>query len=432
MTEQAPEAIQAIVADYPADLNRSTFDEVMFPNYAPAPMIPVKGEGSTVYDADGNQYIDLTGGIAVNVLGHCHPKMVEAIQRQSERLWHVSNGFTNHEALKFARRLANKTFADKVFFCNSGAEANEAAFKCARRYAVDHFGPEKDEIIAFHKSFHGRTFFTVSVGGQPSYYEGFGPVPGGITHLPYNDITALKAQISDKTCAVVLEPIQGEGGVIDADLEFVKAIRELTTKHNALMVVDEVQTGFGRTGKLYAYEHWGVEPDILSTAKSLGGGFPIGAILAKKDIAACMKPGTHGSTYGGNPMGCAVGNAILDVIEQENLLEHVIAMRAKMDRALQEINEAYPLFDQITGQGFLIGCQLKKEFHGRAKDFVALARKEGLMVLVAGGNVVRMAPALNLTESECEAGMARFEASARAFLQIDSGEKKTFWQKLFG
>jgi len=298
------------------NLDRSTFDNVMVPNYGPSKIIPVKGEGSKVWDSEGNEYLDMAGGIAVNGLGHCHPELVAVLKSQGETLWHLSNVWTNFPALELASQLTELTFAEKVFFANSGGEANEAAFKLARKYAQDNYGPEKNEIISFINGFHGRTLFTVSVGGQEKYTKGFEPLPQGITHLPYNDLDTLAEAISDKTCAVVMEPIAAEGGIINATEEFARGVRELCDEHNALLVYDEVQTGVGRTGDLYAYMGLGVIPDILSSAKSLGGGFPIGAMLTTTDIAKSMGIGTHGSTYGGNPLACAVAGKVIGIINE--------------------------------------------------------------------------------------------------------------------
>ncbi|HAR56586.1 MAG TPA: aspartate aminotransferase family protein, partial [Idiomarina baltica] len=304
-------------------VTREMFSDVMVPNYNPAQMVPVKGEGSRVWDQAGKEYIDFAGGIAVNCLGHCHPAMVNALHEQSQKLWHLSNVFTNEPAIRLAKKLTDATFADRVYYANSGAEANEAALKLARRWAIDVHGEQKQKIIAFNKGFHGRTFFTVTVGGQPAYSDGFGPKPGAIEHVPYNDADALAKLIDDETCAVMMEPLQGEGGVVPPEQDFVKQVRELCDKHNALLIFDEVQTGFGRTGTLYAYEQLGVTPDILTSAKSLGGGFPIGAMLTTAAIAEHLKPGTHGSTYGGNPLACAVSEAVLEVVNTETVLEGV-------------------------------------------------------------------------------------------------------------
>ena len=292
-------------------MTREDFDAYLVPCFAPAPFIPVRAAGSRVWDQQGKEYIDMAGGIAVNALGHAHPALAQALQDQLAKLWHIGNGYTNEPVLQLAKTLVQSTFADKVFFCNSGAEANEAALKLARKYAHDKFGGEKSEIIAFNHAFHGRTLFTVSVGGQPKYSSDYAPLPQGITHLPYNDIEAVTAAISSRTCAVIVEPIIGEGGVIPADPAFLQALRTLCDRHHATLIFDEVQTGAGRTGHLYAYQHYNVVPDILTSAKGLGGGFPIGAMLAKEAWAQVFQPGTHGTTFGGNPLAATVANAVL-------------------------------------------------------------------------------------------------------------------------
>lgn len=388
---------------------RATFDEVMVPNYNPSEILPERGEGSRVWDQNGNEYVDFAGGIAVSILGHNHPGMVKALKDQADKIWHLSNVFTNKPALELADKLTEATFADKVFFANSGGEANEAAFKLARRYAHDNYGPEKSEILSFSKSFHGRTLFTVCVGGQPKYTEGFEPLPGGILHTEYNNIEAFKELISDKTCAVVMEPIQGEGGIIPADPEFVKQVRELCDKHNALLVFDEVQTGFGRTGDLYAYMGMGVTPDILTTAKSMGGGFPIGAMLTTTKIAASLVPGTHGSTYGGNPLGCAVSLAVLDAINSPEMMTAVKVKSAKIQSGLEAIGEKYGVFSGVRGKGMLLGAVLSDEWKGKARKFLEAGWANGVMCLVAGADVVRFAPAATITDADIEEGLARFD-----------------------
>lgn len=390
-------------------VNRSSFDEVMVPCYNPMEFIPVKGFGSRIWDQQGHEYIDFAGGIAVSCLGHCHPVMVQALTTQANKLWHLSNVMTNEPALRLAKKLIQVSFAEKVFFANSGAEANEAALKLARRYAADVYGPEKSEIIAFNQGFHGRTFFTVSVGGQATYSDGFGPKPGDIVHLPYNDLAALQAQISDRTCAVMMEPLQGEGGIISPSAEFVQAVRELCDKHNALLVFDEVQTGNGRTGDFYAYQGIGVTPDILATAKSLGGGFPIGAMLTTAKIAEHMKVGVHGSTYGGNPLACAVAEAVVDFVAQPEILAGVKQREQWMRAELSKLNEKYHIFKEIRGKGLLLGAALNDEWQGRARDILVAAGKQGLMVLVAGTSVVRFTPSLIISQQEIEEGMARLD-----------------------
>ena len=398
-------------------VTRETFNEVMAPNYNPAAMIPVKGEGSRVWDQKGDEYIDFAGGIAVNVLGHCHPELVAVLKEQGEKLWHLSNVFTNEPALRLAKKLTDATFAERVYFANSGAEANEAALKLARRYALDHFGAAKDQIISFKQGFHGRTFFTVTVGGQAAYSDGFGPKPGSVDHADYNDLEGFEKLISDRTCAVMMEPLQGEGGIISPTKEFVQGVRQLCDKHNALLIFDEVQSGVGRTGELYAYMGLGVTPDILSTAKALGGGFPIGAMLTTAEIAASLKPGTHGSTYGGNPLACAVAERALDIVNTPEVLEGVKRKEQLYRDGLNAINEKYNVFNEIRGKGLLLGCALNEEYQGRARDFLVAATKEKLMCLVAGANVVRFAPSLIVTDEDIKEGLARFERAVEAVVK---------------
>ena len=389
-------------------VTRQDFDSVMVPNYNPAAVIPVRGQGSRVWDQDNREYVDLAGGIAVSVLGHCHPAMVQALQAQSERLWHLSNVMTNEPAIRLAQKLVAATFADRVYFCNSGAEANEAAFKLARRYASDHFGPDKHEIISFQQAFHGRTLFTVSVGGQPKYTEGFGPVPQGLHHIPYNDLDALKAVIGERTCAVVMEPMQGEGGIVPANEAFIQGVRALCDEHNALLIFDEVQTGMGRTGHLYAYQAYDVVPDILSSAKELGGGFPVGAMLTSEKVAASFVVGTHGSTYGGNPLACSVAEAVLDQVNTPTLLDGVRERSEWLRSRLEAIAADTGAFKEIRGMGLLIGAEVAEPFAGQARDFLNAALEAGVMVLVAGPNVVRFAPALNIPQADLELGLQRF------------------------
>ena len=402
------------------NVTRAVFDEVMVPNYNPQQMVPVRGRGSRVWDQDDNEYIDFAGGIAVTALGHSHPALVNTLKEQADNLWHLSNTFTNEPALRLAQKLCAATFADKVFFCNSGTEANEAAFKLARKYSYDNVGPQKHEIISFEQSFHGRSLFTVSVGGQKKYREGFEPVPAGITHLPFNDIDALKAAISERTCAVVLEPIQGEGGVINADPAFVKAARELCDQFDALLVFDEVQTGAGRTGTFYAYEQFGVTPDILTTAKSLGGGFPIGAMLTTDKCATSLNFGTHGSTYGGNPLACAVAEVVVDEVNQASVLEQVNVKRKIFEDGLDAINAKYNIFQDTRGMGLLIGVELIEAWHGKAALFLAAAREQGLMMLVAGPKVLRMAPSLIIPQEDIELGLQKLDAAIAQVIAQES------------
>ena len=392
-------------------VDRADFDRVMMPNYAPVDVVPVRGQGSRLWDQQGREYIDLAGGIAVNSLGHAHPELVEVLTRQAQKLWHVSNIMTNEPALRLASKLVAATFADRVLFVNSGAEANESAFKLARRWAHDNVGAHKHEIIACSNSFHGRTLFTVSVGGQPKYSQGFGPAISGISHVPYNDIAALEAQISERTCAVVLEPVQGEGGVIPAASEYLQAVRALCDQHNALLIYDEVQTGMGRTGKLFAYMHSGVAPDILTSAKGIGGGFPIAAMLTTDRIAPALSAGTHGSTYGGNPLGCAVAERVLDIINTPRLLEGVVERGALLSTGLRTLNDELGVFSTVRGQGLLIGAVLAERYQGQAGQVMQLAQQEGLLVLQAGPDVVRLAPSLIIPEVDIREALGRLRSA---------------------
>ncbi|CAB5555811.1 aspartate aminotransferase family protein [Citrobacter cronae] len=389
-------------------ITRENFDEWMMPVYAPAPFIPVRGEGSRLWDQQGKEYIDFAGGIAVNALGHAHPALREALNDQASKFWHTGNGYTNEPVLRLAKKLIDATFAERVFFCNSGAEANEAALKLARKYAHDRFGSQKSGIVAFKNAFHGRTLFTVSAGGQPAYSQDFAPLPPDIRHAVYNDLDSARQLIDDTTCAVIVEPVQGEGGVVPATNDFLQGLRELCDRHNALLIFDEVQTGVGRTGELYAYMHYGVTPDLLTTAKALGGGFPIGALLATADCASVMTVGTHGTTYGGNPLATAVAGKLLEIVNTPDMLNGVKQRHDWFVERINAINERFGLFSEIRGLGLLIGCVLNAEFAGKAKLISQEAANAGVMVLIAGANVVRFAPALNVSEEEVASGLDRF------------------------
>lgn len=397
-------------------VTRENFDQWMLPVYAPAPFIPVRGEGSRLWDQQGTEYIDFAGGIAVNALGHANPVLCKALSEQAEKFWHTGNGYTNEPALRLAKRLIDATFADRVFFCNSGAEANEAALKLARKYAHDTFGAQKSGIVAFKNAFHGRTLFTVSAGGQPAYSQDFAPLPPQIQHATFNDLASASALINDDTCAVIVEPMQGEGGVVPADPAFLQGLREICSRHNALLIFDEVQTGVGRTGELYAYMHYGVTPDVLTTAKALGGGFPIGAMLTTETFGKVMNVGTHGTTYGGNPLAGAVAGALLDTVNTPQMLNGVKQRHEWFTEQLNAINARHLLFSDIRGLGLLIGCQLVPAFSGKAKQISQLAAAEGVMVLIAGSNVLRFAPALNISEEEVRIGLERFARACEKFL----------------
>lgn len=399
-------------------VQRSNFDDWLVPTYAPADFILTHGHGSLLYDQHDKCYIDFAGGIAVNALGHAHPELVKTLTEQAQKVWHLANGYTNEPVLKLAKLLIDNTFAQKVFFCNSGAEANEAALKLARKYALDKFGADaqKYEIVAFKNSFHGRTLFTVSAGGQPKYSQDFSPLPQGIHHAPLNDLAAASQLINAKTCAVIVEPIQGEGGVLPADIEFLRGLRKLCDENNALLIFDEVQTGVGRSGKLYAYMHTDVTPDILSTAKSLGGGFPIGAILTTDKISQSFGVGTHGTTYGGNPLASAIALKVLSIINQPEILEGVIHKHEIFKRELESINDELNVFADVRGKGLLIGAELKGELANKAKEIITEANKEGVLVLMAGPNVLRFAPSLIIPDDLIVSGISKLKNAIKKLL----------------
>ena len=401
-------------------VTRAMFDRLMVPCYAPAQFVPVRGEGSRVWDQHGRMYIDFASGVAVTALGHCHPAMVRALEEQARTLWHVSNWFTNEPALRLAQRLVDATFADRVFFCNSGAEANEAALKLARRYAHDRHGERKVRVISTLNAFHGRTLFTVTAGGQAKYSSGFGPSPAGITHIPYNDVGALEAAFreegGDDVCAVILEPMQGEGGMTPGTPAFLQAARRLCTEHRALLILDEIQSGMGRTGALFSYMQKGIVPDILTSAKGLGGGFPIGAMLTTDEIASVFSVGVHGTTYGGNPLACAVAGAVFDAINTTEVLDGVKARHALFIEGLKAINARRRVFRDLRGEGVWLGCELDEPWRGKAFAVMQAASDAGLLVLMAGPDVVRLAPSLVISLDEILEGLARLEAALNRVL----------------
>ncbi|MEH6437199.1 acetylornithine/succinylornithine family transaminase [Massilia sp. DD77] len=398
-------------------VTRQTFDEVLVPTYAPAAMVPVRASGLDVWDQEGKQYLDFTSGIAVSSLGHANPVLVDALTKQINTLWHLGNGYTNEPVLRLATALTEATFADRAFFCNSGAEANEAALKLARKYAHTKFGPHKSRIVSCLSSFHGRTLFTVSVGGQPKYTEGFEPLPQDINHIPYNDIEAARAAITNDVAAVIVEPIQGEGGVIPGNPDYLKALREFCDQTGALLVFDEVQSGVGRTGSLYAYTQMGVTPDILTSAKALGNGYPIGAMLTTNEIAQHFGVGSHGTTYGGNPLAATVGLKVVETISQPAFLERVKEASAKIMANLDKLSQDYPqLFGKPRGMGLLIGLPVAEGYKGRAKDYTKTAEKLGLMLLIAGPDVVRLAPALVVSDAQIAEADRIMREAADAFL----------------
>lgn len=398
-------------------ITRKTFDEVMFPCYNPMNMVIKKAHGSYIFDNEGNKYVDLTSGIAVNCLGHTPEGVQKVIKKTCKNLIHVSNIFCNEYTLSLAKKLTSLTGYDKVFFVNSGAEANETALKLARRVAFDDYGAEKNEIISFVNSFHGRTFFSVTVGGQESYSDGFGPKPAAITHIPYNDIATFEKTISDKTCTVILEPIQGEGGIIKADDAFLVKVRELCDKYHAALIFDEVQTGVARSGTLYAYEQTPVKPDILTSAKGLASGLPIGAVLTYDNFAKHFVPGTHGSTFGGNALACSVGCYVLDKVSDKKFLENVKATSEYIKASIKKLDEKHHVFDDVRGEGLLMGLVLNKKYSGKSGALQKECFKHKLLTLTAHGDVLRLAPALNIKKSVVDEAMKLLDKALTDFVK---------------
>lgn len=380
--------------------NLDLYNQVFAPNYGTPPKIIVEGKGCRLKGQNGETYLDLAGGIAVSALGHCHPELIRALTEQANKVWHLSNTLANEPAIELAKALTDATFADRVFFCNSGAEANEAAIKCARKASFNLFGNEKYEIISFDNGFHGRTIATITAGGQPKYREGFGPMPTGFTNIPINRGDILGKAVSERTCAIIVEPIQGEGGVKPICPKFFEKIRAHCDRVGAALIVDEVQTGMGRTGRLFASDSANFEPDILTSAKSLGCGFPIGATLLKSWVADHLKPGTHGSTYGGNPLGAAVARVALGIINQPDFLQGVVERGIQLKDGIDSLNRKYSLFETVRGAGLLIGCVLQNHYAGRAGELVSLGHEAGILSLVAGADVHRLAPPLTISVEE--------------------------------
>jgi len=387
----------------------------LFSTYARAPLGFVRGEGVWLEGTDGRRYLDCMGGIAVNALGHAHPHLVAALKDQADKLWHVSNIFQIPGQEQLGRRLAEATFADKVFFTNSGAEALECAIKTARRYYYENGAPERYRIITVEGAFHGRTLATLAAGGQEKYLEGFGPKVEGFDQVPFGDHAALKAAIGPETAAILIEPIQGEGGIRKVSGESLRAIRELCDEHGLLLVLDEVQCGMGRTGKLFAHEWAGITPDIMAIAKAIGGGFPLGVCLATAEAASGMTAGTHGTTFGGNPLAMAVGNAVMDIITDEEFLATVAERGLLLKQKLAAIIDAHPdLVDEIRGEGLMLGIRCRKS----NMDVVAAARDEGLLTVPAGDNVVRFLPPLIISDEEIGEAVDRLD---RALANLSAG-----------
>ncbi|PPQ27165.1 aspartate aminotransferase family protein [Rhodopila globiformis] len=382
----------------------------LLPNYARADLAFERGEGAWLWTVDGRRFLDFGSGIATASLGHAHPHLVKAIAEQAAKVMHTSNLYRIPQAERLAQRLVDATFADSVFFCNSGAEANEGMIKMMRRAMSDAGKPERYRFICFEGAFHGRTLATLAATGNAHYLEGFGPVVDGFDHVPFNNMNAVRSAIGDVTCGIIVEPIQGEGGIRPADMQFLRDLRAVCDEYGLILGMDEVQTGMGRTGKLYAHEWAGITPDVMSSAKGIGGGFPLGAVLAKEQFAKALKPGTHGTTYGGNPLACAAGNAVLDVILEPGFLEGVQRKGNKLRGHLEKIAAEFPaVFTEVRGMGLLLGmkCVLPQ---GQVQ---AACIAEGLLPITAGENVLRLAPPLVITDAEIEeaAGMLRRAAA---------------------
>ncbi|MFG1300535.1 aspartate aminotransferase family protein [Xanthobacter sp. V3C-3] len=382
----------------------------VLPTYARIDLEFERGEGCWLVTTDGRRFLDFTAGIAVNVLGHAHPYLVEALHAQAQKLWHTSNLFRIPGGETLADRMKAVTFADTMFFTNSGAEALECAIKMARKYQYASGHPEKNRIITFEGAFHGRTLATIAAGGNAKYLEGFGPEMPGFDQVPFGDLDAVKAAITPETGAILVEPVQGEGGVRVPPSGFLKGLRALCDEKGLLLVLDEVQSGVGRTGKLFAHEWAGITPDIMAVAKGIGGGFPMGACLATEEAARGMTLGTHGSTYGGNPLAMAVGNAVLDVVLAEGFLDRVNAMSGRLVQRLAEIKDRHPaVIAEVRGQGLLLGIKANVP----AGDLVAALRAEGLLAPGASDNVVRLLPPLVVSEEEVGIAADKIEAACR-------------------
>ncbi|MHC4291163.1 MAG: acetylornithine/succinylornithine family transaminase [Planctomycetota bacterium] len=374
------------------------FDKYVIANYGRLPKVITKGLNNKLWDLEGNEILDMFPGWAVSGIGHCHPKVVEAVQKQVSELIHIDNTFYITLQGQLAKMLSERAFGGKSFFCNSGAEANEAALKLARR----HTPKEKYKFITAEKSFHGRTFAAVTATGQPKYHEGFLPLPPGFVYVPYNDIDALQEAFDDEVAAVMIEPIQGEGGVHEATAEYMQTIRDLCDAHGALMILDEVQTGMGRTGQWFGYQHYDITPDIITLAKALGGGLAIGAMMARPEIAASLVPGTHASTFGGNPLACAAGVAVIEAIEEEGLLDNAKQTGQYTREKLEELKEKYPIIDHIRGKGLMLALQLAVP----GANIVGRCLEKGLRINCTQETVLRFMPSMTVTKEEIDQAVA--------------------------
>jgi predicted acetylornithine/succinylornithine family transaminase len=379
---------------------RGIYDNVMLPNYSPANLIPKEARGSRIWDQDNKEYIDFGGGIAVNSLGHSHPDLIKALSEQSKKFWHLSNYLSNEPAINLAKKLTDLTFAENVFLSNSGTEANEAAIKIARKFHSSK-NNQRNEIVSFQNSFHGRSLLNISLGSSEMHRSGFEPLMPGIKHGEFNNVSNLGSLITKKTAAVIVEPVQGEAGVYTASKEFLKELREECTKQGALLIIDEVQSGIGRMGSLYGYMQYGIKPDIVTSAKGLGGGIPIGATLTTKVIGECMQPGTHGSTFGGNPMSCAVANEVVSIVSEKDFLNDVLEKEQLFLDLLSEF-KTKGIFSEVRSAGLWIGCDLIDK---TANEVLDQAYDAGLIMVSAGSSCLRLAPALNITNEEIEQGI---------------------------
>jgi len=393
----------------------------LMPTFARVHLAFERGEGVWLIATNGERYLDFTSGVAVNALGHAHPHLVAALAEQAQKLWHVSNLYEIPESERAAQRLCAASFADVVFFCNSGAEAVEGAIKCARKYQSASGAPERYRIVTFEGAFHGRTLATLAAGGQKKYLDGFGPPVEGFDQVPFADLDAVKRAIGGETAAIMIEPLMGEGGVRAVDPSFLRALRELCDQHGLLLVFDEVQSGMGRTGELFAYQRTGVTPDVMSLAKALGGGFPVGAVLATDEAAKGMTAGTHGSTFGGNPLAMSAVNATLDVMLAPGFFEHVQRIEVLFKQRLAEIKDRYPtLIAEVRGEGLLVGLRMLVP----AGELVDATRAENMLTVGAGDNVVRLLPPLIVSEQEMAEGVARLDRALTRIARAHAKERK--------
>ena len=390
----------------------------LFPNYARADLVFERGEGCWLYTPDGEQYLDFAAGIAVNSLGHAHPHLVSALTEQASKLWHVSNLMRIDGQERLADRLCAATFADRVMFANSGAEALEMTIKTARRYHYSVGAPERYRIITFEGAFHGRTLATIAAGGQPAYLEGFGPKVDGFDQVPFVDLDAVRAAIGPETAGILIEPVQGESGIKEVDMADLRALRQICDENGVLLLLDEVQSGVGRTGKLFAHQWSGIEPDLMAIAKGIGGGFPLGACLARAEVGDCMVPGTHGTTFGGNPLAMAVGNAVLDVVLEDGFLDEVNRKGGLVKQKIAAVIDSHPeIFERIRGQGLMLGIKCRVP----AAEVVAAARAEHLIGVGAGDNVMRLIPPLTVSDDEIDEAAMRLDRAASALEQAHAG-----------